>query len=77
LGCSIQLRMKENKPFHTDNGNLILDCQFTSIPSPAELDNELNSIIGVVEHGLFIGMASLVLIGRVTGEVIVKERGFL
>lgn len=77
LGCSLQLRMKEGKPFETDNGNLIVDCRFASISSPADLDKELNAITGVVEHGLFVGMANLVLIGRTSGEVTVRKRGFL
>jgi ribose 5-phosphate isomerase A len=76
LGCLPQLRMKEDKPFITDNGNFIVDCRFEAIANPAELDKELNAIIGVVEHGLFVNMVNVVLLGRSSGEVTIRERGF-
>ena len=46
----------------TDEGNVILDCACGSIPDPAWTASELRSIVGVVEHGLFVNMASLALI---------------
>jgi ribose 5-phosphate isomerase A len=46
----------------TDEGNVILDCACGSIPDPAWTASELRSIVGVVEHGLFVNMVSLALI---------------
>jgi ribose 5-phosphate isomerase A len=46
----------------TDEGNFILDCACGSIPDPAWTASELRGIVGVVEHGLFVNMASLALI---------------
>jgi ribose 5-phosphate isomerase A len=57
----------EGKPFVTDGGNYILDCAFGPIESASDLDRDLNSVVGVVEHGLFIGMASQVLVGTPSG----------
>lgn len=57
----------DGKPFVTDGGNYILDCAFGPIESAAALQRELDSIVGVVEHGLFIGLASQVLIGTPEG----------
>lgn len=63
-----ELRMdKSGKPYITDGGNYILDCAFGPIPSAADLQRELDSIVGVMEHGLFIGMTSQVLIGQPDG----------
>jgi len=68
LGGNPTLRMSSNgETFITDGGNYILDCAFGPIPSAAALDNQLNSIVGVLEHGLFIGMASQVLVGTPDG----------
>lgn len=55
------------EPFITDGGNYILDCAFGPISSPAELQEELDSVTGVLEHGLFIGMAGQVAIGAQEG----------
>ena len=57
LGGKPALRMAGGEPFHTDQGNIILDCDFGPIADPAALDARLNSRAGIVEHGLFIGMA--------------------
>jgi ribose 5-phosphate isomerase A len=65
LGASPKLRMKpDGSPFLTDGGNQILDCSFGKIADPAALALTLNNIPGIVEHGLFIGLASLALVGR-------------
>lgn len=58
----IMLRMRDGKPFITDNGNVILDCALGRIANAEKLAAALSSIPGVVDHGLFIGMASLALI---------------
>jgi ribose 5-phosphate isomerase A len=52
------------KPYLTDEENYILDCHFGQIPDPAALGRTLSNIPGVVEHGLFIGMASVVLMAK-------------
>lgn len=68
LGASTKLRTKpDGSPFLTDNGNQILDCSFGKIADPARLAQELNGTAGVVEHGLFIGLAKLALVGRGDG----------
>ena len=67
-GANPGLRLAHDKsPFITDGGNYILDCALGPIASVADLEGELNSIVGVVEHGLFLGMASEVLIGGAGG----------
>jgi ribose 5-phosphate isomerase A len=57
----------DGKPFVTDGGNYILDCGFGRIESASVLQRELDGVVGVVEHGLFIGLASLVLVGTTEG----------
>lgn len=65
LGATIKLRStSDGKPFVTDEGHHILDCSFGSINDPPTLARELSDIPGVVEHGLFIGLAKLALVGR-------------
>jgi len=68
LGCrKIILREKDGKPFITDHGHYILDCHFEKIEQASLLSQQLNSIPGVVENGLFIDMASAVIIGKEDG----------
>jgi ribose 5-phosphate isomerase A len=59
-GCGrdiLSLRQRDGSPFVTDGGNLILDCQASDIPDALGLATELDSTPGIVEHGLFIGLA--------------------
>ncbi len=73
LGASVSLRQdEEGLPFVTDEGHYILDCAFGLIDDPARLAAELRSMPGVVEHGLFLDMADIVLIG--TGSEVVELR---
>jgi ribose 5-phosphate isomerase A len=51
------------QPLVTDEGNYIIDCDFGLLADPCELNRWLNDQAGIVEHGLFIGIASKVLIG--------------
>ena len=60
-------------PFLTDGGHLILDCHYDPIPDPEALASLLVAIPGVVEHGLFIGLASAV-VTDVDGDIAVVER---
>ena len=68
LGCRPVLRTTPAAgAFRTDGGNLILDCHFGAISDPAGLEQALSSVIGVVETGLFIGMASTALVATPSG----------
>jgi ribose 5-phosphate isomerase A len=60
---SLRKRVSGGEPFITDGGHYILDCAFGAIPSPANLDRQLDSVVGLVEHGLFIAMTSQVIVG--------------
>jgi ribose 5-phosphate isomerase A len=65
VGCEGDIRVRMlsgGKPFLTDGGNLILDCHFGRIDEPEELDEALKLIPGVVENGLFIGIADLAVV---------------
>ncbi|WP_010647832.1 ribose-5-phosphate isomerase RpiA [Oceanobacillus massiliensis] len=64
LGCVPNIRKKDGGNLITDNGNYILDCPFDAISDPARLNEEIRRIIGVVETGLFIGMADKILVGN-------------
>jgi ribose 5-phosphate isomerase A len=73
LGLHPKLRRAKSGggPYLTDEGNFILDCACGEIDDPEVLAAEIRGIVGVVEHGLFLGMASLAL---VAGEGGVSER---
>jgi ribose 5-phosphate isomerase A len=75
LGGTPTLRAAEHKdgPVVTDNGNLVLDCDFGSIAAPAELATALSAIPGVVEHGLFVGVADEIHIGTADGVRVRRE----
>src|SRR5208283_1034884 len=65
LGATVKLRTKpDGTTYLTDNGNPILDCTFGKIEDPAALARTLSAMPGIVEHGLFIGLAGVALIGR-------------
>jgi len=66
LGCQARLKGGE-KPFRTDNGNLIYECKFERIEDPEFLELEIHLIPGVVESGLFIDLATKVVIGQESG----------
>jgi ribose 5-phosphate isomerase A len=68
LGATIHRRTKEDgAPFVTDSGNMILDCDFGPIESPGQLAEKLNRRAGVVEHGLFIGLVTDVIVAGANG----------
>ena len=70
VGCrgSIDLRKtSEGRAFVSDSGNYIVDCAFGLIPAPEDLAARLNAIPGVVEHGLFLGFATAVIMGGPKG----------
>lgn len=73
MGATVSLRKaNDGSPYRTDEGHRILDCAFGQIPDPAALANSLANMPGVVEHGLFIGMADVVLIGK--GSEVIELR---
>jgi ribose 5-phosphate isomerase A len=75
LGAQTKLRPgPDGKPFVTDGGNFILDCSFGPIEAPSALDQELNNVVGVVEHGLFLKMASRAIVAGQAGvKVLLPE----
>lgn len=72
LGAEVRLRAENGKPYVTDENNHILDCHFGKIPDADGLARRLSDMPGVVEHGLFIGMATNVLFAK--GSEIVELR---
>jgi ribose 5-phosphate isomerase A len=65
MGAEVTVRLDSTgHKFITDEGNHILDCHFGKIPDPPALARKLETTPGVVEHGLFIGMANIALIGK-------------
>jgi ribose 5-phosphate isomerase A len=65
LGAQVTVRLEAGgKPYVTDEHNHILDCSFGQIPDPDNLARRLSDMPGVVEHGLFIGMATSVLLAK-------------
>ena len=74
MGCSAHLRKHENDdPVISDNGNYIVDCNFGGIPNPAELEGKIDRIPGVLEIGLFVGLAQKLIIGEDNGKTEVRE----
>ncbi|MGA9711958.1 MAG: ribose-5-phosphate isomerase RpiA [Candidatus Sulfotelmatobacter sp.] len=75
LGAVVELRRgSDGKPYLTDENNHILDCRFGQIPDADGLAQRLNDMPGVVEHGLFIGMANIVLVAN-GSEIVELRRG--
>lgn len=71
MGAAVKLRRLANgEPFRSDEGHNILDCSFRQIPDPPALALSLEAIPGIVEHGMFIHMASMALVATEAG---VKE----
>jgi ribose 5-phosphate isomerase A len=65
LGAKVKVRLSANgDPFITDEGHHLLDCSFGQIPDAADLARRLETMPGVVEHGLFLAMANVVLLAK-------------
>ena len=74
LGAKVELRKDASgQAYLTDEGNHILDCSFGKIPDPPALARQLSDMPGIVEHGLFIGMASVVMMAKLTEVVEIKR----
>ena len=68
MGARVTVRQqRDGTPFRTDQGNLILDCAFGPIPRPQELAATLDARTGIVEHGLFLGLATEVIVAGADG----------
>ena len=76
LGGKPVLRMAKAKagPIVTDNGNFIIDVDFGLIESPLDMNDKLLKIPGVVDTGLFVGMASKAYIGQKDGKVVILQK---
>jgi ribose 5-phosphate isomerase A len=74
MGMKPQVREKDGQQYITDNGNLILDCAVKKITNPARLDRELLAIPGVVGTGLFVALASVVLVAEESGKIRALKR---
>ena len=76
LGCRPRERVMDNgQPFVTDNGNRILDCAVGPISDPPALDRSIRSIPGVVDVGLFLGTAQVVLVGEGATVRVLERKG--
>ncbi len=72
-GADVLVRQgPDGAPFRTDGGNLIADCAFAAMDDPAALHARLKAVVGVVETGLFVGMATRVVAGTQAGPRILE-----
>ena len=68
------LRLRaDKKPFVTDGGNYVIDCALEPMAKPEEVAERLDHVVGVVEHGLFLGIAREAMIGCREGVKILKR----
>jgi ribose 5-phosphate isomerase A len=75
LGGEPRLRITSaGIPFVTDDGNYIVDVKFRSIPTPAELEQKINRVPGVVENGISVGVADEVFVGYEGGCVRLRSK---
>lgn len=75
LGFAAGLRLDGGKPFRSDSGNYIADCTIGDTCDPAALERQLSGLLGVIATGLFISMATRVVVGRAEGcEIIDAPR---
>jgi ribose 5-phosphate isomerase A len=70
----ISLRLAGDVPFVTDSGHMIFDCAFGAITDAATLATTLSDIPGVVDHGLFVGIASALVIAREDGVEVIERK---
>jgi ribose 5-phosphate isomerase A len=75
LGAQVKLRQDgKGQTYRTDENHFILDCSFGQIHDPDQLARQLSDMPGVVEHGLFIGMASVVLMAKQNKVIEVRRK---
>ncbi len=78
LGATVTQRIRRDEPataFITDGGHYILDCGFADLSDPVTLAARVKALTGVVDHGLFIGMAGLAVVGTADGGVRAIAKG--
>lgn len=68
-GCEVTRRERNGSAFVSDNGNFVLDCRYPGIADPAGLQRTLDAMPGVVDHGLFVGLAGRVVVADAAGKV--------
>lgn len=73
LGAAVVERQREGRTFITDEGNIILDCRFAEPFDPPEIGRLIRARPGVVEHGLFLGMATEAVVAGASGVVVMKK----
>lgn len=73
LADKVELRKRGEQVFVTDQGNYIADCTFARIEDPAELHRQLKALLGVVETGIFSGLAKACVTGRADGSFSIRE----
>lgn len=73
LGARVVERQRDGRPFITDEGNIILDCHFPGLTNPQEIAQLIRAQPGVVEHGLFLGMATEAVIAGERGIVVIER----
>jgi ribose 5-phosphate isomerase A len=67
MGAAVTLRSRDGRPVTTDQGNLLLDAAFGPMENPAAIAEKLNGRAGIVEHGLFLGLARDVIVAGKEG----------
>jgi ribose 5-phosphate isomerase A len=76
LGAKVTLRSDgEDGHFRSDEGNFIIDCEFGPISDPAALAARIKARAGIVEHGIFLGLASVVIVARADGIEHIRRLG--
>lgn len=73
MSCAPRLRLADGKPFVTDSGNYIADCALDDVGDAAGLEARLAAVVGVVDSGLFVGIASSAVIGTSTGVAVLRK----
>jgi ribose 5-phosphate isomerase A len=74
LGCTATLRGGDDAPFHTDDGNFILDCRFGGIDDPAALEQAIKSLPAVIDSGLFVGLTGGLVVAGPDGVQVTRVR---
>ena len=72
LGATVARRARREapaEPFVTDGGHYVLDCRFADLSDPAAVGAQIKALTGVVDHGLFIGLATEAIVGHADGSV--------
>ncbi|MBM7544602.1 ribose-5-phosphate isomerase RpiA [Periweissella beninensis] len=73
LGYAPKLRMRNNEIVLTDSKNYVVDLYLKKIPNPHELAMQLDQMVGIVEHGLFLDIVNTVIIGQSTGVKVIND----